>query len=387
MVSSPPADSIRSRMLDSPVPAAVVTGSKPMPSSSTRKVSLPSRPRGTPGSRLAPECLAAFCTASRQQKYAAASTSAGTGRRPAARDLDRDRAGGDRRAQRRDQALGPSWRRVDAAGQRRPGRRSPRPPPAPARPAAPRPRSRDRGASVSASRRFTARATRCCWAPSWMSRSSRRRSASWASTRRWRDVRSSSARAESSSTRCGELGAEPGAAQHRPGLGGEPGEQSLLDRGERPVLVLPARRSTPSSSPAWPTERPVPSRRRDRPRVGVLAGRLAPGGQVAASAGQPPTTSHTCAHSAPVPSASTFAIRAGSSSRVVAAGDGLGERPQHVVRRRLAAVHRRRRRPRSSRVCTGSKPSATTAVASTERATSGEDVCPISTPPPSTTTT
>ena len=42
---------------------------------------------------------------------------------------------------------------------------------------------------------------------------------------------------------------------------------------------------------------------------------------------------------------------------------------------------------RSSALCTGAKASATTVVASTDRAGLGESVRPISTPPPSTTST
>ena len=60
----------------------------------------------------------------------------------------------------------------------------------------------------------------------------------------------------------------------------------------------------------------------------------------------------------------------------VAAGHGLGEPPQHVVRRGLAAVHHPRR-DAPSRVCTGSKASATTAVASTDSPRCGDDVRPM----------
>ena len=74
--------------------------------------------------------------------------------------------------------------------------------------------------------------------------------------------------------------------------------------------------STPSSSPPWRTggER-RPGRRRPTSGAGRPPGaRLASGGQVAASVGRSPTTSQTWAHAAPVPSASTWAIRDGSSS-------------------------------------------------------------------------
>ena len=56
-----------------------------------------------------------------------------------------------------------------------------------------RPRAGSAAIAVFARRSLTASATRCCWAPSWMLRSRRRRSSSWAVTIRWREARSSAA--------------------------------------------------------------------------------------------------------------------------------------------------------------------------------------------------
>ena len=145
-----------------------------------------------------------------------------------------------------------------------------------------------------------------------------------------------------------ELGAQPRAAQHQAGLGGQPGEQPFLDRRQRHLVALLDDEHAEQLSA-------VPHREGPGGRVAVrspavaavlvrpVGSRVASGGQVAASVGRSPTTSQTCDHSAPVPSASTRAIRAGSSSAGVAAGHGPGEPPQHVVRRGLAAVHGARR--------------------------------------------
>ena len=112
-----------------------------------------------------------------------------------------------------------------------------------------------------------------------------------------------------------ELGAQPRAAQDGSRLPGQPFEQAFLDRREAAVVPLlddqyaedltavphlagaPATRA-PSLPPGSPAAR----------------SRVASGGQVAASVGRSPTTSQTCDHSAPVPSARTLAIRDGSSS-------------------------------------------------------------------------
>ena len=195
---------------------ASAAGSKPAPSSSTVNPR-PVRPdpAGSPGCRLAPACLAAFCTASRQQKYAAASTSGGY--RPDV-GVGRPRpgpGGADGRPERGARALVLQQRGVDPARQSDQrghglGRAA-----ASWAASSASARSGARPASVSARRRFTARATRCCWAPSWMSRSSRRRAASWASTSRCRDARSSSSAGGQLLQPQLELGAEPDPAQDR----------------------------------------------------------------------------------------------------------------------------------------------------------------------------
>ena len=114
-----------------------------------------------------------------------------------------------------------------------------------------------------------------------------------------------------------ELRAQPGPAQDGTRLPGQPLEQALLDRRERAVLVLlddqyaeHARcRAAPRGSAGRATTCSTGSSGSPAARS-----RVASGGQVAASRGRSPTTSQTCDHSAPVPSASTLAIRDGSSS-------------------------------------------------------------------------
>ena len=63
---------------------------------------------------VAPECLAAFCTASRQQKYAVASTPAAYLPTPSGRDLDGDRAGRDGQRQGSDESVGLERGGIDA---------------------------------------------------------------------------------------------------------------------------------------------------------------------------------------------------------------------------------------------------------------------------------
>ncbi len=134
-------------------------------------------------------------------------------------------------------------------------------------------RSGRRRATVSASRRLTASATRCCCAPSWMSRSSRRRSASWVSISRSRDARSSAARARQLVVPGGELGPQPDQPQHEPGLRREPGEQPLLHRGQRRAGAAPAAGARRSTLPPWRT-----SRRADRSPVASASWRRRSGG-------------------------------------------------------------------------------------------------------------
>jgi uncharacterized RDD family membrane protein YckC len=76
IVSSPPIASSRSRMLVRPAPAASASVSKPTPSSRTSKLNASLWPSLTV-MVVAPACLAAFWSASRQQKYTALSTSCG----------------------------------------------------------------------------------------------------------------------------------------------------------------------------------------------------------------------------------------------------------------------------------------------------------------------
>ena len=71
-----------------------------------------------------------------------------------------------------------------------------------------------------------------------MSRSRRRRSSSWASTSRSRETpQLVGPDGQLGGTQL-ELGAQPRSAQHQPGLGGQPGEQALLDHGQGHVLPL-----------------------------------------------------------------------------------------------------------------------------------------------------
>ena len=107
---------------------------------------------------------------------------------------------------------------------------------------------------------------------------------------------------------------------------------------------------------------------------------------MAASTDRSPTITQTWAHLAAVPSASSRAMRSGCSAE--------GWDPAMVAVNRRSTSYGDGRPPRttreakdSSRVCTGSKPSATTAVASTDRPRWGDDVCPTRAPPPTTRTT
>ena len=135
-----------------------------------------------------------------------------------------------------------------------------------------------------------------------------------------------------------ELGAQPRAPQHQPGLAGQPGEQPLLDRGQRRARPLPQHQHPEllvrRGGPASRRRARVPARRAGQPRLAPPAARWRP-----ASAG-PSTTTQTCAHSAPVPSASTRAIRGGQL---------LGRVSCRRRRRRTAAA---RRTARAAALCT-----------------------------------
>ena len=127
--------------------------------------------------RVAPECLEAFCTASRQLKYTAASTSGaqrGTSEEARSTGIGPDSTAADNAvpARRRsavggysplDSAVNVSMVALAAAACSASSRA---------------PRSGDRPSSVWASRRLTSSAMTSCWAPSWMLRSNRCRSAS-----------------------------------------------------------------------------------------------------------------------------------------------------------------------------------------------------------------
>ena len=110
-----------------------------------------------------------------------------------------------------------------------------------------------------------------------------------------------------------ELRPEARSLQHMAGLGGEAVEQPSLDRGQRLVrALLDAERTERLAREAY-EERALSV----RSRVGApgdVGPSAAPSGQVAARTGASPTSSQTWAQAAPVPSASTRAIVAGTSS-------------------------------------------------------------------------
>ena len=68
---------MRSSMFRRPEPGVVVARSNPRPSSSTENARTPSSDQTRMRMREASAYFATFCRASRQQKYAAASTSCG----------------------------------------------------------------------------------------------------------------------------------------------------------------------------------------------------------------------------------------------------------------------------------------------------------------------
>ena len=102
--------------------------------------------------------------------------------------------------------------------------------------------------------------------------------------------------------------------------------------------------------------------------------------------GRPSTTATPAPTRAPVPSASTFAIRAGTSS--------LAKDPVTASENLLSTSYGDGRPPCTTRVgellqpaCTGSKPARRSRSPAPTGARCGESVCPIRAPPPSTTTT
>ena len=185
-VSRPPAPAIRSARLTVPEPVGALAGSKPRPSSDTSKLSPLSVSARVTTMRCAAACLTAFCSASRQPKYAARSAAAGQRRRTSACTVT---GTGLAVAAARSAAAGPES--VSTAGYRPTDSRS-RVCTASSRAdrtvwAVACARGGSLVTSTFSSRRLTASATRCCWAPSWMSRSSRRRSSSSATRTRLRD--------------------------------------------------------------------------------------------------------------------------------------------------------------------------------------------------------
>ena len=379
-------------MFASPAPALVTSGSKPAPSSWTRSRSTafsgPARSSQT-STRWAPACLAAFCRASRQQKYSAASTcrdwrgtssasirtSTGLVTAAARRAGTSPSSSSSRGYMPLDRATRVSivssaaraWARSWAVA-----------------------RTGALVARVWASRRLTASATRCCCAPSWMSRSSRRRSSSWVWTSRSREARSSAARSASSASRWASSARSRALRSASPAWAARPAN-SRSSTGVSADRSPSWRRSTPSSSPPWRTGRArrpgaVASRAPSRGSGGkpAPAAPVADGGQVAAGTSRSPTASHTWAHRALVPSASTRAIRSGSWS--------AGYSAATVAENRLRTSYgdgpcpRRRCTVASRRCCTGSNPSATITVARTDKVRSGESVRPTRAPPPRTTT-
>ena len=204
--------------------------------------------------RVAPECLEAFCTASRQLKYTAASTV----RRAAWHIGGRERRPGSGRTRRRRSARRPARHRSATAGTARGTARSGcrwspgRPPPA--RRATGRPAPVTRVSSVWASRRLTNSAMTSCWAPSWMLRSSRCRSASCRVTRSRRAPRSSSVRRSSAASCCSSSVRRPATRSIRPDCAASPANS----RSSTGVSSCPSRTTTvsaPSSSPRSRTAR------------------------------------------------------------------------------------------------------------------------------------
>ena len=266
--------------------------------------------------------LRTFCSASSTQKYTAASISCGYRPTPSRRPT------------------------TGSARPCAPGPRAPRPAPCP-RGAAGRsrgqvaevlerglrlaPRSRQqlarpspgRGRATCASRAFTASATSCCWAPSWMLRSRRRRSSSCAATIRWREARSSS------TSRTFRRNSPPARRQV---LG-----QLLLRRGHR-IGRGHRTESAPRTSPWSRTSTTVSLDR------GVRLGAVHPGARPSLAAG------HASGTSSPATRSQTSATGARDLPRTwrhprqdvlgrVRVADPLGELREDLVRRRATPVH------------------------------------------------
>src|SRR5215475_11056342 len=153
-----------------------------------------------------------------------------------------------------------------------------------------------------------ARATSCCWAPSWMLRSIRRRSSSCAATSRCREALISSSRASSCSRSPAFLSTRPTWAA-----------RSASSRSSVGVSDSPGRFDTdsaPRTSPRWRTGRirsaaGYAGTSAAVARAGGSGG--ASGGQAAPSWNTSPPFSHTSARVAPVPSARILAEGTGAT--------------------------------------------------------------------------
>ena len=140
-----------------------------------------------------------------------------------------------------------------------------------------------------------------------------------------------------------QLGAEPGAAQHQPGLARQPGEQPLLDRGQRHVLpLLDHEHAEQLPALAHLAASVAPARRRPRARVRPPR---APGWRPVARSRRawcghprpatPGSTPRRCRRRAPAPSGSG-APRSDGCSR--SARTGRGRRTARAGRRARRAM-------------------------------------------------
>ena len=174
-----------------------------------------------------------------------------------------------------------------------------------------------------------ARATRSCWAPSWMLRSSRRRASSCAVTRRCRDARRSSIR--------------PGVRQHQARLRRHVRDQVLARPGAAAPPWASGSRSRRAARPGARRGRscrrraglasPSPlDRQSRRPRAAFWPRRRGPG-----AARRPPAATRRPARRRSRPP--RCAPSAAARPRCVRAADAPGEVGQHLIRRGPPAVH------------------------------------------------
>ena len=125
--------------------------------------------------------------------------------------------------------------------------------------------------STRSNRRLTASATRCCWAPSWMSRSSRRRSSSSATRTRRRDLQVAVPLVGRGHQRL-QGHVQAGAVDQQSGQVGRIVQQPLLDRGCRTRRIGLDGQLAPTRSPRRS------GRRTDGSRLRAGRVRPAPGG-------------------------------------------------------------------------------------------------------------